>query len=550
MKKYNDSFARPLRDGQRGQTLAMVALLLPVLLGMAALIIDLGYIYVSYQQLVSATQAAALAGGGAIPNPSGPTATTYVLDYSAVGTFGNKHRNLQNVSVSVNTACVSASSYPNLGLPPCADYPSCPSGCNMIQVQSSATVNTFFARILGINSVNLSATAVAAAKGGLVPPYHVMLVLDATGSMGFGTDTGCTQNGTSVTPEQCAEYGAQTLLTGLDPCSVTLTVCTPSAQPGTVLNADDQVGIMIFPGLCSSTTGGLTWKTCPTLAAGSTLTNSISNVTYASDEYSCPPTAASGIPYAAYNNNPEYIILGFQSNYRFSDTSGLNTGSNIFKTVGVGTNNCGIAPDTAHYDTFYAGVIQAAQDYLTANNTPGVQNIIIMLSDGDANTVANTPCAAGGQADMCGNVAQVDGPCASGTSPCGVVPSIPVGVYPPLDDCEQAVQAASYAKGQGTLVYSVSYGSETTGCASDKTTYNFKPASITYHGDGNYTTPCATMQGMASLPLSQYFFSVPSSATSGGTICSNAVPITTLNQVFTTIRGDLTVSRLVPAGDF
>ena len=550
MKMQNETFERPLRDGQRGQTLAMVALLLPVLLGMAALIIDLGYIYVSYQQLVSATQAAALAGGGAITNPSGPTATTFVLDYSALGTYGNKHPNLKNVNLSVSLACVSPSSYPGLNLPPCALYPSCPSGCNMIQVQSSATVNTFFARILGINSVTFSSSAVSSAKGGQVPPYHIMMVLDATGSMGSGTDTGCTQNGTSVTPEQCAEYGAQTLLAGLDPCSVSLTTCTASSQPGQVQNADDQVGIMIFPGLCSNTGGSETWQNCPLLATGSTLTNTIYNTTYASDEYSCPPLAASKIPYAAYNNDPEYMILGFQSNYRFSDTSGLNTGSNIFKTVGVGTNNCGIAPDNVHYDTFYAGVIQAAQDYLAQNNTPGVQNIIIFLSDGDANTVANSPCAAGGQADMCGNVAQVDGPCASSTAPCGVVTGIPVGVYPPLDDCEQAVQATTYAKAQKTLVYSVSYGSELTGCASDKTTYNFKPATITYHGDGNYTTPCATMQGMASLPLSQYFFSVPNSAQAGGTICSNAVPITTLNQVFTTIQGDLTVSRLVPQGDF
>jgi hypothetical protein len=547
--KKNENVVR--RDGQRGQTLAMVALMLPILLGMAALVVDLGYIYVSYEQLVAATQAAALAGGGAITNTSGPTATTFVLDYSALGTYGNKHPNLKNVSLSVSLACVSPSSYPGLNLPPCALYPSCPSGCNMIQVQSSAQVSTLFAKILGYKTVNFSASAVASAKGGQVPPYHIMMLLDATGSMGTGTDTGCTQNGVSVTPEQCAEYGAQTLLSGLDPCSVALTTCTLSSTPGTVLNADDQVGIMIFPGLCSNTGASETWQNCPTLAAGSTLTDTISNSTYASDEYSCPPTTSSKIPYASYNNNPEYMILGFQSNYRFSDSSGLNTGSNIFKTVGVGTNNCGIAPDTAHYDTFYAGVIQSAQDYLTQNTTTGVQNIIIILSDGDANTVANNPCTAGGQADMCGNVAQVDGPCAAGTSPCGPGNSgVVTGVYPPLDDCEQAVQAATYAKSLGTLIYSVSYGSETTGCRADQTSYSWKPATTTYKGDGNYPTPCSTMQGMSSLPLSQYFFSVPNSAQAGGTICSNAVPITSLNQVFTTIQGELTVSRLVPQGDF
>ncbi len=554
MKKHSESFVHPVRDGQRGQTFVMVAILLPVLLGMAALVVDLGYIYVSYQQLVASTQAAALAGGGAITNASGPTATTYVLDYSALGTYGNKHPNLKNISLGVSLACVSPATYPNLGLPPCATYPSCLSGCNLIEVQSSAQVNTFFARIFGVNSVNMSATAVAAAKGGLIPPYHIMMVLDATGSMGQGLDTGCTQNGTSVTPEQCAEYGVQTLLEGLDPCSVSLTTCTGSSQPGTVLNADDQVGIMMFPGVCSSTAGSVTSGNCPAVAANG-LTNTLANTTYAPDEYAC--NQAVQPPYGAYNNNPEYLILGFQSNYRFSDSSGLNTGSNIFKTVGVGTNNCGIVPATTNgYNTFYAGAIQAAQDYLVQNSVPGVQNIIIILSDGDANANSTTVPPAKGNS-MYGVVQQVDGPCASGASPCtAAILGANTKTYPPLDGCEQAVLAANYAKTYGsvsssvgnTLIYSVSYGSETTGCSTDQTTYKYNKVA----GDGNYPTPCSTMQGMASLPLSQYFFSVPQQDSSlpGTTICPNAVPITTLNQVFTTIQGDLTVSRLVPSGDF
>jgi hypothetical protein len=548
MNSHSENFARPARNSQRGQTFVMVAILLPVLLGMAALVIDLGYVYVSYQQLLAATQAAALAGGGAIPNVSAPTATTAAFNYSGLSL--NKYPNLQSVSLSVSLACVNPSSYPTLGLPPCAVYPSCPSGCNMINVQETAKVKTFFAKIFGVNTVSLAASATAAAKGGQVPPYHIMMVLDGTGSMGNGLDTGCTQNGTSVTPEQCAEYGVQTLLNELDPCSVALTTCTPSSQPGTSLNADDQVGMMVFPAMCSSTAGGVTWQNCPLLAAGSALTNTIANTTYAANDYACPPTT---IPYASYNNNPEYLVLGFQSNYRFSDTSGLNTSSNIFKTVGVGTNNCGIVPDKVHYDTFYAGALEAAQDYLTQNNQVGVQNVIIFLSDGDANTVANTPCAAGNQADMCGNVTQLSGPCASGTAPCGATSGLTAGIYPPLDDCEQAVQTATYAKGLGTLIYSISYGSETTGCAADKTTYNWKPAATTYHGDGNYTTPCATMQGISSTPLTQYFFSVPMNDASNPTettVCPNAVPLTALNQVFTTIASQLTVSRLVPVGDF
>src|SRR5580704_16529506 len=256
MKINSKSFVGPVRDGQRGQTFVMVAILLPVLLGMAALVIDLGYVYVSYQQLLAGTQAAALAGGGAIPNTIAPTATTAAFNYSGLSL--NKYPNLQNVTLSVSLACVSPATYPTLGLPPCNVYPSCPSGCNMIQVSETAKVNTFFARIFGVTSVPMSASAVASARGGGIPPYHIMMVLDATPSMGMGTDTGCTQNGISVTPEQCAEFGVQTLLLQLNPCAITVSACTPSSQPWTSLNPDDQVGMIVFPGLCSSTQAGLT----------------------------------------------------------------------------------------------------------------------------------------------------------------------------------------------------------------------------------------------------------------------------------------------------
>ncbi len=192
MKIENGVAVTQVRNRQRGQTFVMVAILLPVLLGMAALVIDLGYIYVSYQQLIAATQAAALAGGGAIPNTAAPTATTAAFNYSGLSL--NKYPNLKNVSLSVSLACVSPATYPNLGLPPCNIYPSCPSGCNMIQVQETAKVNTFFAKIFGVTSIPMSASAVASARGGGIPPYHIMMVLDATPSMGFGTDPGCTQS--------------------------------------------------------------------------------------------------------------------------------------------------------------------------------------------------------------------------------------------------------------------------------------------------------------------------------------------------------------------
>jgi len=98
-------------------------------------------------------------------------------------------------------------------------------------------------------------------------------------------------------------------------------------------------------------------------------------------------------------------------------------------------------------------------------------------------------------------------------------------------ECTQAVNAANYAKGQGTEIYSVSYNSGSSGCASDPAPY--------------YNDPCLTMQNIASTPLSQYFFSVPLQ-NEKGTQCPNAISITYLDQVFTTIAGDLETSRLVP----
>lgn len=525
MKKKSDESVRPERDGQRGQSFVWVAVLLPVLLGMAALVIDLGYAYASYQELLSSTQAAALAGGAAIPNASGPTATTIAQQYSAVKIGPTKelnwHANLQSVTTSISIACVSPSSYPKLGLPPCNVYPSCPSGCNIIQVTATAKVPTFFAKIFGVANVPITATATAAARGGGIPPYHVMVVLDVTGSMGQGLDTGCTQNGTSVTPEQCAQYGVQTLLNQLNPCPTGLAACQLNpGVPGTYLNPVDQVGLMVFPGLCSATGAGVTTGNCPVLAGPGGLTNTITNTTYALNDYACPPTT---VPQTSYNNNPEYMILGFQENYRSSDTAPLNTNANLFKSIGAGTNNCGVTTPL-NFNTFYAGAMQAAQDYLTINNTTGVQNVIILLSDGDANSPASS---------MAGHVVQADGPNAG-------------AVYPATNECEAAVKAANWAKSQTppTLIYSISYGSETTGCSRDQ---------IAAGGDGTVTTPCQTMQGISSLPLSQYFFSVPMNDASNPTettVCPNAVPLTALNQVFTTIAGQLTVSRLVPQGVF
>ena len=63
MNGISDSFIRRKRDGQQGQVLVLMAFLLVALLSAAALVIDIGDIYYSYQELESATMSAAMNSG-------------------------------------------------------------------------------------------------------------------------------------------------------------------------------------------------------------------------------------------------------------------------------------------------------------------------------------------------------------------------------------------------------------------------------------------------------------------------------------------------------
>jgi hypothetical protein len=520
-------FSRLYRE-QNGQALYLVAASLVAILGMGALSIDIGFALHAQRELQANTDAAASAGGAAMPSTTTASVYSVVTEYSGSTTYSalyNVHHDLNITNVSVSFSCLSATTYPGFNLPPCAtatSYPSCgvttsnpAGGCNAIKVVETATEPTFFGKIFGIQTLTLTATSIASASGGGAVPYHVMVVLDTTSSMGSGTDTGCvTGSGLSYSPEQCAQFGVQTLLSELAPCAVGVSSCGSSTPI-------DQVGIMAFPGICSDTNSGVTTGSCP---SASSLTNTTANSRYAPDDYTCPATNP---PIAQYNNNPEYLVLGFGNDYRLSDTASLNWNSNLVETVGAGTSNCGM-PTPGGEGTFYAGAIVAAQTYLTNNHTSHVQDIMILLSDGNASASSTQMGGAVSQTVSNSQIAGMNGNLFSATA-----------------ECTQAVNAANWAKGvkqsdgTSTQIYSVSYGSETSGCSSGE--------SVPAIGGNNANTPCATMAGIASSPLSQYFFSVPQ--TIGGvqsTVCNGAVPITQLSQVFTTIGSMLETARLIP----
>ena len=81
MNQNGKSFLRRALDDERGQVLPMMAVLMVGLLGMGAVVIDVGDVYYSYNKLVISTNAAALAGAEGLPfNTSTTNQAQYQCD--------------------------------------------------------------------------------------------------------------------------------------------------------------------------------------------------------------------------------------------------------------------------------------------------------------------------------------------------------------------------------------------------------------------------------------------------------------------------------------
>jgi hypothetical protein len=334
---------------------------------------------------------------------------------------------------------------------------------------------------------------------GIVNPWNVAIIIDATQSMTNAPDSNCSGYSTRF---KCAMGGVQSLLALTNPC--------PPGQSGcTAANAYFRVSLFSFPNVTSS--GFSTANPCAGPFTLETYTLPSSTAT------SYAPTSSSG---------GTYQITGYLSDYyQPTATYGLNTSSNLVEAVGYGsTAPC--LPDVGGKGTYYAGAIYAAQASLIAEQKQyGGQNAIIFLSDGEAN-------------DTVGNLNTGSNSNYSATS--GLYPSI-------VDQCQQAIMAAHYAAtypGSNTRVYAVAYGSTSSGCItgsnySDKTlvatgTYNV-PVSL------STLSPCVTMEDIAS-SLS-YFFADSSSASSACT--DSAHSTTSLGSIFSAISSSFTNPQLV-----
>jgi hypothetical protein len=521
---------------ESGQVLPLIAVMLVVLLGMAGLAVDVGHAFYCDRALQQAADASALAGASTIRTAANAAAAiAQANSFNATTGSVNARASLPNVTmVSGYPVLKCLSTLQALGMACVGNVP-----YNALQVQEQSAVPMYFAALFGMKTMTVTATATASVRGGAPSPYNVAVIIDTTLSMLFpDADCGSTEIG-------CAMSGVQILLQSLSPCATSLATCT--IADGVAASSVDRVALFTFPDVSTTTTaqdttcttavpsptsGNRYWSTVeygatinfvmPMSTTGATPVTPWSSLAQAM-AYSFPtPGAVSYVPsqsdYATYPmtlGTATYQITNFLSDYRTSSkTTALNPNSALVQAVG-GVIGCG-SMTAPNYDgvfgTYYAGALYAAQSALVAQQAAhaGSGNVIIILSDGDStapqtngsNTVMGSPATANGQ-------------------------------YPSwIGQCGQAVVAAKYATSQGTLVYSVAYGSEPTGCTSDAAA-------------GSYPniTPCTTMQDMASAP--QYFYSDYHQSGSAS-VCVAGQPVTSLSAIFSSIAADLTTARLIP----
>jgi hypothetical protein len=590
MKQKIKSFLRRLHRDESAQVLPMVAVMMIGFLGMAAMVADMGDVFYAYNELQGSTQASALAAAEAISNPNFTTPggtnpetpqafAVYYGSETGTGANGiNSHSILTstgtNVSTTVYLSCNTFVS--SLGID-CITYNGGGTAtANAVQVVQVATVKTYFAALFGTPSVTLTSTA-SAARAGVFAPYNVAVIVDTTESMNT-TDSNCPSG--SMSALKCALGGVQTLLTDLAPCYANETCTAVSGETGVVANSVDRVALFTFPNISTATVSDdytSCDKTNPTIEPytfpSSTITSSSTYSPLSPYYYATPTTsgasptqlgttAAAAATYTVTYNLGDADGNGFVSDYKASDASTtLSTASDLVKAVGGGSGCNGTGVGAPGGDgTFYAGVIYAATAALAAeqkvNNVP---NIIILVSDGDADSTGTgswtttctsgssycapttcngkTSCSSGGLTWNCGTKSGSTYTCTSPDANKMGNASLTSGTYPSVvNECQQAITAANYAISSGIVsrVYAVAYGSETTPCQTDKTTIS----------------PCQTMQGIASSP--NYFFSDWKQSGSGidtgcvGTGNSNA----NIDDIFSYIAADLSRSRLIPNSEF
>lgn len=455
---------------ERGQVLIWVVMVLALLLGVSAFAVDVGHAMLVRKQLQASADAAALA---AAQHLADGTWASVAMTYSGKGTLNGYGGYTLDTPV-ITTKC--SSTVKAYGVACSSTMP------NLVIVQETAHVNTFFASVLGFKTLTVNAVS-AAAKGARPTPYNVAIVLDTTNSMNL-YDSNC-----GATQEQCAENAIATILGGLDPSIDNVSLFTfPAMEVNSAANDSN----------CSGRAATGEPYTFPSTSATSLSTMPIQT----------------GSGRSATTIQTTYQITGFLNTYRSSySAKSLTSSSLLTKAIGQSSGCRGLVPNDTQ-NTYFAATIYQAQAALDAEQAanPGTANAMIILSDGNATAVNNSYFQ-----DM-----------NSQTTPGPAVDNSTNGIYPSLyGECGQAVDAAGASTAAGTLVFTIAYGSPSTSTGGGTDGNQGNCASDRGHGRHPNITPCQDMQQMSSgwngTPQNtSHFFSDYFDAAQGDTGCQAA----------------------------
>lgn len=499
MKLFGISRIRKFIKDEGAQAAVMAVMTTGAMLALGGASVETGHIYYSYQKLLASTNAATLAGAAGMPDTT--QAGNYVTLYSSKSGQLNATPLLSNVATTTTFLCLNTvTSTLNI---PCQTSTGGSGGYNSLRVRQTADINLWFGGMIGVRTMNIAAVSTAAMRGGTNTPWNIAIILDTTASMN-SSDGGGQCSGSRIT---CALQGVQTLLNDLYPCGVGQTCSSSTTYV-------DSVSLFAFPAMTSATV---------------------------KNDWTCPTSNPSIVPYTFPNTTTNltlpagdtYQVVGFVNDYKTSDLASSLNGSSDAVIAAGGKSGCNGVKAPGGEGTYYAQVIYAAQAALAAQQTAnaGSKNALIILTDGDAT-------ASGSSGQIKATTGMLNGTGTSSTNPSGYHSY----AYPSaLGECGQAVLAAQAAATAGTTVYTIGYGSPTSGSCTTDATYS---ASVTTNG-GTWSPgkqACAAIAAMASAQVNFY--------SDDGSGCQATAPsnqsLTKLTAIFRAITDNLSTPRLIP----
>ena len=429
------------RKDNSGAALLYITMAIPTLFALTSVGVEVGYVFYVKTKMQTAADMAALAGASKLYTDNATAVTDLATTYVNNNLPSNwKGGNTPSTTSTPVVKCLPTIS--DMGLT-CSSL----SGGNALYVKVTASVPLFFARALGFSSINLKADALVSGGGSSPPPLNVAIILDATGSMNsnLGTSCGTLSNPTKI---QCASLAAKTLLTKL-------------------WASVDQVALYTYPSYdanslktftCASGNNGVMTSISYETAASTPNYRMIDFTDSFMADKGNPPKGGLDI------TSPMVLVLGKTASTSTATDATTCNGLNLSGLGGQGTS---IAD----------AIAQAEKDLLAANvalagkGQPKRQNVMIVLSDGDANAnvdtgTTNKPFLAGSNA------------------PPSTDPGWSIDVPRQAGQCQGAVAAADAAAADGTWVYSVAFSADSVAknsCFSDRpvTPVTTKPASVT-----------------------------------------------------------------------